>query len=300
MAGETVLKSRMEAPDGAIYIYALRFDLARKTLNEAQGIAGDHYELAEHSLAEDYSAFVNWMKTMEFNGRREESRTYDLLRYFEKYGKNPDWLLEVCGMLRSGDTNGLQYKFSQDFEIALGYKDLIMQYDLAEYVAPPGAGQGQPREDLSASIPASLVVSPFSGTPLIRLTPGDRVRVRFEQPGEARTANYIKRMQVEGIDGRRHEVDARLQSLGTRPGQGDILLKFKLAGGAEAHVIEENQDIRVKMAEDTGASEATGENGRRSRLSTSFEPPALIGAPLAAVLLFIILIATAALLHFII
>lgn len=297
MAGEIVLKSRMEAPDGVLYVYSVRFDLVRKTLNETHGIAGDHHELAEQSLAEEHSAFVNWMKTMEFNGRRDESRTYDLLRYFEKYGKNPDWLVEVCGMLRAGDTNGLQYKFSQDFEIALGYKDLVISCDLAEYVPPPKSESGQPAEDLSASIPVNLVVSPFSGTPLIRLTPGDQVRVRFEEPQAARTSNYIKRMQVESKDGR-YEVDARLQSLGTRPGKGDILLKLKLDGGAEAHVIEENQDIRVKLAERAGASGTAVRSGRRSRVSTSFESPAPIGTPLAAVLLFIVFIVTAALLYF--
>lgn len=296
MAAEIVLKSRMEAPDGVIYIYCLRVDLARKTINEVHGIAGDHHELSEQSLAENYSAFVNWMKTMEFNGRRDESKTYDLLRYFEKYSKNQDWLGEISGMLRAGDTNGLQYKFSQDFEIALGYKDLVMQYDLAEYVPPPSTKPGGPaEEDLSSSIPVTLVVSPFSGVPLIRLTPGDRVHLRFARPKATRTANYIKRMQVEARDGR-YEVDARLLSLGTRPGKGDILLKFKLDGGAEAHVIEENQDIRVKMAERAGKSGSASSG--RSRSGTSFETPAPIGAPLAAVLLFIIFIATAGLLFF--
>ncbi len=293
MANELILKSRIESPDGAYYVYCLRLDVVRKTLNEVHAIAGDHFEFASQPLNLELSEFVSWLKNMEFNGKRDESRTYDLVRYFEKHGKNPDWVSHLCGILRVGDLSGLQYELSQDFEIALGQKDLIMQFDLSEYVPPaktPGAS-GLPQEDLSGLIPVSFVVSPFAGTPLIRLTPGDRVHVRFAKPKDGRTSNYIKRMGVKSQDGR-YESDAVLKSLGTRPGKGDVLVKFKLDGGAEAYVIEENQDIRVKMADaGRGKSRRSGGGAGRS------EAPGLVGGPLALVLLLIAFISVFGLLY---
>jgi hypothetical protein len=292
MGNELILKSRIESPDGAYYVYCLRLDLARKNVAEVHVIAGDHHELASQALNAELSEFVSWLKNMEFNGKRDESRTYDLARYFEKQGKNPEWIDHLCGILRVGDLSGLQYELSQDFEIALGHKDLIMQFDLAEYVPPAssgtGGGTGARQEDLSGLIPLSFVVSPFAGTPLVRLTPGDRIHVRFAKPKDGRSSNYLKRMNIQAVDGR-YESDVVLKSLGTRPGKGDVLLKFKLEGGAEGFIIEENQDIRVKMA-DTGKA-------RRGSSAMDREAPGIVGGPLALVLLLVAFVSVFGLLY---
>ncbi|MCR9143773.1 MAG: hypothetical protein NXI24_16115 [bacterium] len=292
MSKELVLKSRIESPDGAYYVYCLRLDVVRKNVMEVHVIAGDHHDFASQPLNSELSEFVSWLKNMEFNGKRDESRTYDLARYFEKHGKNHEWIEHLCGVLRVGDLSGLQYELSQDFEIALGHKDLIMQFDLSEYTPPasggPGSG-GAKQEDLSGLIPLSFVVSPFAGTPLIRLTPGDRVHVRFAKPKDGRSANYLKRMNVPAVDGR-YEIDVAVKSLGTRPGKGDVLLKLKLDGGAEGYIIEENQDIRVKMADAGGQS-------KRGRGTARRESPDLVGGPLALVLLVIAFISVFALLY---
>lgn len=288
MGNELVLKSRIESADGSYYLYCLRLDVVRKTIAETHAIAGDHHEFASQPLNQELPLFVSWLKNMEFNGKRNESRTYDLLRYFEKQSRNPDWVDHLCGILRVGDLSGLQYELSQDFEIALGQKDLIMQFDLAEYVPPVRSEAGPAQEDLSGLIPLSLVVSPFAGTPLVRLSPGDRVHVRFAKPKDGRSANYLKRMGIQSADGR-YETDARLTSLGTRPGKSDILLKFKLDGGADGYVIEENQDIRVKMA-DVKRARARSTNG-------AGESVPILGGSLALVLLLVAFVCLAGLLY---
>lgn len=290
MGNELVLKSRIESADGSYYMYCVRLDVARKTVAEVHAIAGDHHEFASQPLNIDLASFISWLKNMEFNGKRNESRTYDLIRYFETHSKNPEWVEHLAGILRVGDISGLQYELSQDFEIALGQKDLIMQFDLSEYVPPEKSVSGVVQEDLSGLIPLSFVVSPFAGTALVRLTPGDRIHVRFAKAKDSRSANYLKRMGIKAIDGR-YESDARLKSLGTRPGKGDILLKFKLDGGADGFIIEENQDIRVKMA-DGGRSGAATQSG-----SSSGEAPGLIGGSLALVLLLIAFVSVFGLLY---
>jgi hypothetical protein len=274
--------------DGFYYVYCLRVDPGRKSVVELHGVAGDHHEFPEQALNSELAQFVSWIKSMEFGGKRDESRTYDILRYFEKNIKNPEWLERLCSYIQTGDLSGLQYELSQDFEIALGQKDLIMEFDLAEYVAPSNDGPAGPlQEDLSGLIPLSFVVSPFSGTPLIRLSPGDRIHVRFASPREPRTVNYLRRTGLKpGESG--YETDARVESLGTRPVQKDVLVKLKLDGGAGAFILEENHDIRVKMADVAGKK-------RRGRQADADEAP--IGGQLLLVLLVIVFGCLAGLLY---
>lgn len=285
---DVVLKSRIIAPDGMIYVYCMRLDMGRRTAKETHSIAGDHHDLESQPLNAEYRDFVSWLKGMEFHNKRIESATYDIQRWLEKNTKNVEWMDRFVAAVESGNLDALQFDLGLELEIALGEKDLIFSYDVAEYVEPPAPELPGLKEDLSGLLPMAFAVAPFSGVPITRLNIGDRVRVRFADPKEGRAANYIRRLGVKEERGR-FEINAQLKSLSTVPKTKEILAKLRLEGGAEAYVLEENHDLRVRLPD---AKKGNSSYDRARRES------AAVGGQLAAILIVVAFLSIAGLLYF--
>ncbi len=285
---DVVLKSRIIAPDGTIFVYGMRLDMSRRSAKETHAIAGDHHELESHPLNAEYREFVGWLKDMEFHGKRNESCTYDIQRYLEKNTKNVEWMDRFVAAVESGNLDALQFDLGLELEIALGRKDLIFSYDVAEYVEPPAPELPGLEEDLSGLLPMAFAVAPFSGVAITRLNIGDRVRVRFADPKDSRSATYIRRLGVKEDRGR-FEINAKLKSLSTVPKTKEILAKLRLEGGAEAYVLEDNHDLRVRLP-DANKGNSTYDRARRDS--------AAVGGQLAAILLVAAFLSIAGLLYF--
>lgn len=293
-----VIRIRVQAADDVSYHGAIIMTQDGQQVKEHHALAGDYGEIRSYQPTDPVKNFIGMKETLLFNEKADKSRTQDFDRLLARITRNIDFVdkfrLLLKDTVKERQAERIKYDIHMEIGGSLGIKDPDVQIllqpmswddpdnpeDPAADSEGAGAEDGSATEeatgpDLSQHIAMTFIISPSTGTPLAQLAAETAIVVRFADPDEEQTSNYmieqglktaplpespdeeaIAPMAGDGLlpddstPAPKNEIEAIVQSMDEQP-DGKTLVYLKLPGERDAFILEEEKSIKVRTVEES-------------------------------------------------
>ena len=254
-----IFKVKVSSIDDKICHFAVIIDLGSKTVKEVHAAAGTDGEFRERPLNEAIEPFLEWVQEVRYYYRVDANLTQDLERVVKHSIRDPEVLGKLVDAFKTGKTGDIDYAMGTELTHILGDKNPRIEVALlkmdeqkasaTEAKGDGGADGGSNKGSFKQGtfLPMGFVMAPINGTFLPRVPLGTSVVVKFIKPAEPTTKGYIA--NHKGPDEEHPErAHAYLRELNQVPGTSQIQVIVELPGGQQGEIIEDSQDIKIKLA----------------------------------------------------
>lgn len=261
-----VLRLRLRAERDMTYLGALLFTPDGASIKEIHVVAGDRLEFRDRSITEAYSQFVSWKEGLAFAGRFDKARTADFERCLSRLAKSIDWVERLRKVARGEANEKILYDIKSEIQFHLGVKESHLQIQAMTpggEDAPAKSDEGPADPAIEGRLQMRFALSAVRGLPLADLKPEMDVLVRFFDPADPKSSEYMlvhglrkgaseqngaeAGLDVDLVDENLNviETEARVTAIESRPkGQ---LIQLTLPGDVGAYILEDEPLVKIKL-----------------------------------------------------
>lgn len=297
-----IFKVKVSSVEDKYCHFAVLIDLGSKTVKEIHVAAGTESEFRQRDLNEPFPAFMAWVQEVRYYYRVDPNLTQDLERMVKHTLKDQEFMSKLLDAFKKGSAGDLEYSMSTELVHILGDKNPRIEVALqkqsdAEQQTAAGPGEeaappGRSNFKTGSFLPLGFVMAPINGTYLPRVPLNTPIVVKFIKPGDPSSKTYLK--NHKGPDEEHPErAHAILRETNSVPGTSQVQVIVELPGGHLGEIIEDSQDIKVKLAPSRPAKQKRKKGpvtegydmGPKKSFTPEFSLPFVIGAVVAVSLL---------------
>lgn len=300
-----IFKVKVSTMEDKYCHFAVVLDLSSRTVKEIHVAAGIESEFRERGLNEPFPDFMAWVQEVRYYYRVDPNLTQDLERMVKHIAKDPEFMGKLLEAFKNNSTGDLDYGMSSELIHILGDKNPRIEIALLKETEEPAAaagaddgGQGDGAGGKSnfkkgTFLPLGFVMAPINGTFLPRVPLNTPVVVKFIKPGDPSTKTYMSNHKGPDED-HPERAHAILKEMNGVPGTSQVQVIVELPGGHMGEIIEDSQDIKVKLAPTRPAKAKKSRKGPvtqgydmgpKKKFVPEFSPAFLIGSAVAVSLL---------------